>query len=789
MMSSKLKKSSKFNKKSIDRTSKNFLSQPKTSLLIKEGLSFHQSGNLDRAREVYLSILKIDPDHFDALQLLGVLASQTNQWANAVEFFQKAISLQSTSAIVFFNQGIAFQELNLLDQALVSYCNAIQLESNYVQAIYNKAVVLKGLDRLDDALLCYDKVIELKPDYAEAYSNRGNILEHKTRYADALDDFSKVTELKAEHPEGYINRGRVLWKLKSLEQSLVNYDKAIELEPGFAQAYFGKGVVQGELNKLVDAVKSYDKATYLKHDFSIAFNNLGSVFKKLGNLNQALSNYDRSIYHGVHYAQAYSNRGLVLQKLQRFDEAISDFIKAISLKPDFAEFFYNYGNLLAESGRIEEALNEYGKAIELRIDYADCYTHRSILLQKLNRLHEALASCEMAIEFEPTLAEAYFNRGVISAELKLVDQALNSYGHSVWIKPNYFDAHYNRGVILNNLDRLDESLSCYERAIEIKPDFAQAHWNYALALLLCGDFGRGFKEYEWRWQTKSIRANAGQRAFSQPLWNGKESLEHKTILLYCEQGLGDTLQFCRYASLVAQLGARVLLEVQEPLVELLEKIEGVFRVLPKGSVLPDFDYQCPLMSLPFAFNTCINTVPSKGPYLSVDKTRLKRWESKLGEKTRPRIGIVWSSVSSFKDDDKRSVTFKEIISCFPVGSFDIICLQKEVKEQDKAEFESSGLKFYGDELIDFSETAALIECLDLVVGTCTSVPHLSAALGKPTWIMLQKVPDWRWMRNICHSPWYPTVRLYRQQSLADWSEVFNEVRADLVNYLSNWMKA
>ena len=787
-MRSKLSKISKPNKKSFSLTEEKALSLHKISLLIQEGLNFHNLGLLDNARAVYFNILELEPNHLDALQLLGIIESQKNQWSSAVDFFQKALLIQPTS-VVFFNQGIALQELKLFEQALASYDRAIALQNNYVEAFYNKAILLKELNCLDDALVCYNKVIELRGDYAEAYCNRGNILEGQKRYLDALQDFRKAIDLKKDYAEFYINQGRVLWRLNFLIEALANYEKAIELEPGLGQAYFDKGVILGQLNQLVDAIESYGRAISIRPDFFIAINNRAGVLKQLGHLDEALISYSRAIQHCAYYDQAYSNRGVVLQELELFDDAVCNFITAITLKPDFADYYYNYGNILVEQGLTVEALNQYDLAIRLKIDYAECYNHRAILLQNSNLLDEALTSCVRAIEFEPGLAQAYFNRGVINEEIKQIETSINSYDRAILIKPDYSEAHYNKGVIFNYLGRLNEALRSYEQAIELRPDYALAHWNYALALLLCGNYEKGFKEYEWRWQAEQIRKGAGERTFSKPLWLGKESLTNKTILLYCEQGLGDTVQFCRYASLVAQLGARVLLEVQEPLVEILQNVEGVYLVLQKGGALPDFDFHCPLMSLPFVFKTSLTTIPYKESYLQVDKLKLKRWENKLGEKTRPRIGLVWSSVSPFKEDDKRSVSFKEMLTCLPTGIFDIICLQKQIKENDRAEFESSGLKFYGDELTDFSETAALVECMDLVIGTCTSVPHLSAALGKPTWIILQKIPDWRWMQDSSSSPWYPSVRLYRQESSGDWSGVFREVHVDLLKYQNIWSQS
>jgi hypothetical protein len=262
---------------------------------------------------------------------------------------------------------------------------------------------------------------------------------------------------------------------------------------------------------------------------------------------------------------------------------------------------------------------------------------------------------------------------------------------------------------------------------------------------------------------------------------GVESLQGKTILLYGEQGLGDFIQFCRYAKSVADIGARVILEVPESLASLMENLEGVSELVIKGQELPLFDYQCPLLSLPLALNTNISTIPASIPYLFSNPLKVANWELKLGKKRKKRVGLVWSSTSGFKGDSKRSLLLADFVKALPLEGFEYICLQKEVKECDKDFLETfQNIKFFGDELKDFSDTAALIDCVDIVVSTCTSIPHLSAGLGKETWILLSYVPDWRWLLDRVDSPWYPSIKLYRQSEINNWSRVLDKINLDLV---------
>ena len=299
-------------------------------------------------------------------------------------------------------------------------------------------------------------------------------------------------------------------------------------------------------------------------------------------------------------------------------------------------------------------------------------------------------------------------------------------------------------------------------------------------MLSKGDFERGWQAYENRWNINDYDILLGKRFFRVPLWLGKETIKGKTILLYGEQGLGDFIQFSRYAKLVADMGAKVILETPESLFELMKNLAGVSQLVMKGQELPPFDYQCPLLSLPLAMKTTLATIPTAGSYLRSNCEKVNRWQLRLGEKRKKRVGIAWSSTSGFKNDALRSLKLDDFVKALPPEEFEYICLQKELKEQDREFFQGyKNIQFYGQELNNLDDTAALIECIDLVVSTCTSIPHLSAALGKETWILLSYVPDWRWLLDREDSPWYPSVRLFRQQLIGDWNGVLERVREEL----------
>ena len=329
-------------------------------------------------------------------------------------------------------------------------------------------------------------------------------------------------------------------------------------------------------------------------------------------------------------------------------------------------------------------------------------------------------------------------------------------------------------VSLHDLNRLDEALAGFDRAIAIQPDYAEAYWNKSLLKILIGEYLEGWKLYEWRWK-KEPQINS-PRAYHQPLWLGDESIYHKTLLIYPEQGLGDYIQCIRYAALVEQLGAKVILEVPSRLLTLCSTLKGQPILIENGKPLPSFDYHCPVMSLPLALKTTVETIPAQIPYLYADDQRKKRWNEKLGNKTVTRIGLVWSGSTTHKSDHKRSLLLNQLTSLL-VLPFEFHSLQKEIREIDvKTLTDFPKIHQHQDDQRDFSDAAALIDEMDLVISVDTAVAHLSGAMGKKTFILLPYSPDYRWMLDRADSPWYPTATLFRQPSVGDWDSVISEIR-------------
>jgi tetratricopeptide (TPR) repeat protein len=504
---------------------------------------------------------------------------------------------------------------------------------------------------------------------------------------------------------------------------------------------------------------------------------LGVLKHQQGRHDEAATLIAAALQQRPNEAVALANYGAVLNALRRFAETVASCDKAIALKPDHPESFNNRGVALKELGRTEEALASYDKAIALRPAYAEAFNNRGIALRELKRTADALVSYDQAIALRPNYAEAYNNRGVALIELKRFDDALTSYATAITLKRSYAEAYNNSGAALYLLKRDDEARACYDRAIAFDAHYADAHWNKAQLTLLQGDFVSGWADYEWRWK---IASAAPVHDLPQPLWRGGGEIAGKTILLHSEQGLGDTIQFCRYASLVAERGARVILEVQSPLKRLMADLPGAAQVIATGEPRPHFDFHCPLLSLPLAFGTRLETIPPsclRAPAASGEWTTIPE--------RRPRVGLVWSGNPAHKRDQDRSILLRAMLPLLDSGAT-FVSLQKDVRDSDAILLkERSDILDLRDHLGDFADTAALISQLDLVISVDTSVAHLAGALGKPVWLLLNDVPDWRWLLGRDDSPWYPAARLFRQDATCDWGKVIARVHEALREFVAS----
>ena len=563
------------------------------------------------------------------------------------------------------------------------------------------------------------------------------------------------------------------------------YRDVLAQDPKSFEAIHLLGVIALQTRKPQQAVELIGKAIALNPAVPTAHCNLGSALTALQRHAEALASFDKAIALKADLADAHGNRAAALIALKQYEHALASCDTAIALKPDYAEAHNNRAYALNALKRHAEAIASCDQAIALRSNYPEAHNNRGNALNALGRHTDAVASYDKAIGFAPKYAEAYNNRGNALYHLGRAEEAASSYELAIAARPDYAEAYNNRGNALSSLQRCEPALASYDRAIALKPDYTEALFNKSMLLLLMGRFTEGWRLYEWR-KKKAIPIAA--RDYPQPLWLGEFDLTGKTILLYEEQGLGDTIQFCRYAPLVAQRGARVILEVPPQLTRLAAGLAGVAQVIETGHPLPAFDFHCPLLSLPLAFKTGLATIPAAVPYLKADQAQSKAWQERLGAKAKLRVGLVWSG--GIRPNQPVSVNQRRNI---PLAKFAVLknpdvafySLQKgQPGEAELAELKHN--RWGGPDIVDlagaisdFADTAAFIDNLDLVITVDTATAHLAGALGKPVWILNRFDTDWRWLLGRSDSPWYPTVSLFRQENPGDWDGVIQRIKAEL----------
>lgn len=475
-----------------------------------------------------------------------------------------------------------------------------------------------------------------------------------------------------------------------------------------------------------------------------------------------LSDYPQAV--ALHHAGQHT-------EAQRLYRAI------LKRSPVHADALHLLGLSLCQTGRCTEALIYLNRALLQRPGWVEVLINRGNALQELGEPARALADFDAALALAPDHPEALGNRGVTLYALGRLDEALADYDRALALRPAYPEALHNRGNALRALNRNDEAIRCFEAALALQPDDAEARLHLAMSRLLEGDFARAWPDYQWRWKTRQYAPH--RRVFPQPEWLGHRALEGRTLLVHAEQGFGDTLQFCRYAPLLRDLGAAVVLEVQPALKRLLQGLDGPRQVLARGEPLPAFDCHCPLLSLPGALQTTLEAIPARVPYLSADAALVAQWGERLGPRQGLRVGLVWSGNPTHLNDPNRSAPLAEYAGLLGLPC-QFVSLHKVLRKADQATLASQpALLHFGERLADFADTAAVVAQLDLVIAVDTAVAHLAGALGKSTWLLLPHAPDWRWLLERLDSPWYPTMRLFRQRSPGDWQGVLAEAAAAL----------
>ena len=511
---------------------------------------------------------------------------------------------------------------------------------------------------------------------------------------------------------------------------------------------------------------------------------LGTALQNQGRLEEALKAFDKAVQLKPDVAELWKNLGNVLVELERPADALLSFQHILTLDPRHWEAAYQSAILLHQLGRLEEAIKHFDLCDRLRPDHALTLRARARSLRDLNRLEEALLDSRRACALDPGDAGTCNGLGDILARWPdRQEEALQWFDRALELQPDFIQALTNKALVLAQLHRSEEAIASYHRLKSLDPDNPEVDISLGQLHLLLGNFESGWAGHEARRRIPSF--SAPYPKFSQPIWLGEDAIDGKTILVHVDEGFGDTIQFARYLPMLAARGARVMLVVDGPAYALLSDLPGVSQCFAfPAHTLPPFDFHCPMSSLPLAFRTRLDTIPSGTSYLPAPtESGVQAWESRLGPHHRLRVGLVWSGNPNHRNDRNRSIPLRTLSRILDADAT-FVSLQKDPRPDDKALLELTDIVDLTADLTDFAETAALLRCLDLVITVDTSVAHLAGAMGCPTWILLPYHPDWRWLLGRDDSPWYPTIRLFRQPKPRDYDSVMDRVKAELTAMIS-----
>ncbi len=553
------------------------------------------------------------------------------------------------------------------------------------------------------------------------------------------------------------------------------YKNIIKAHPENADAWNLLSTVFLAAGNLELAVSLAQQATVLAPDFFVPYVNLGNALQASGQFEDAVSAFQKAIALNSENQEVFNNLASVLNALGRHDDALEACTKAITLSSNFPEAHNNMGNALAALGNFDEAVTSYRKALELRPEYSDAHYNMGAALTANGETDAAIETYSTAVVLDPKTPEKHYNLGNLYLMTGQLAEAETCYTNAIHLNSDYLDAINNLGSVVQSLGRLEDAEICFRRGLTIEPESADVHWNLSLALLQKGEYEEGWKEYEWRWKNPTF--TTPWRDFEQPQWDGAD-LDGKTILIHAEQGIGDTLEFVRYASLVSDRGGRVIVECRPPLRRLLETVKGVETVIERGDTLPDFECHVPMMSLPGIFRTTVDSIPDQVPYLSVPEGANP--DGRLGQDKAVKVGFVWAGSPTREADSLRSCKLDSFQVLFDVPGITFYSLQVgERAEELNQSDDTQNVIDLGSAFTDFADAAAAVDGLDLVLSVDTAAAHLAGALAKPVWVALSFSGGYLWMQDREDSPWYPGLRLFRQPKWGDWTSVFQRIRGEL----------
>lgn len=704
-------------------------------------LSLIRSGQFSKAVDIANDILKVDPNHFDALHMKALALYYDKNLRGALVAIQRAVSIRKDFAEAYNSYGIILKALGRFDEAIVQLKAALRLRPNYKEALYNIANCYQETSLLDQAVRFYDAALRLDPGLVSALNNKGLISGKLNDHTAAIDCFTQ----------------------------------AIRREPRLAEAYYNRGNALSALKQYDAAVADYSAAINLKSLFPTALCNRANAYKALGRFDDALTDYNRSLVQNSHFAEAYLSRAVLLSETGQHAAALTDLNRALEINPRYAEAYTNRGNVYKELQRFDDALRDYDEAIRLRPDHAETHCNRGNALMEMEHPDKALASYDAAIGFKPGSAEAHGGRGVALADLKRYDEALESLNRALVLKPDYTEIHYKLGNVYKQLRNYDKALASYDEALKLKPEYADVHFNKGLLLLSIGEYANGFELYKTRWHIKKYESDALVTAI--PRWDGNTKI--RNLLIWAEQGIGDEIFFSSLLSLLPDSDMRITVAADMRLHAIYQRsfpgVQLLDRKLQKQQIDSGFDAQLPIGDLGHVLGLDANKIEKRRyPYLLPDPARraeILRKNDFLMKK--PVCGISWSSANK-EFGAERSAKLTDFAPLLTNPNVSVVNLQygdvdaqiRDVKQQLNAYI------YQADELDIFNDIdglLALIDTCSFVLTTDNVTAHLAGAIGKAATVLVPhgKGRIWYW-HGQPHSVWYPSVRIVDQDHPEDW---------------------
>ena len=774
---------------------------------LQSALDLHKRGLTNEARELYLFTLKENPDDFDARLLLTALEGQCKNYAQALTHITRVIEIDPSDPQLHHNQGLLFFELSRFEESVASFTQALKLQPHLPQTLYSRGKAFSELSKSNLAQHDFLATLRLNTVFVNAWLEMGNLHLKNHSYAKAVHCFWKGLLCEPAHAALWCNLGNALTAQLQLQNALKAFEVSLRLNPLDSKTHFQFGLALQSSGKTDLALKHFKQALALDPSVAAYFYATGLVYLQLSEWALAIEALSAGIKLKPQHAEAYYNRGLAQQQLGQYDLALESFNKAIYWRADFAQAHYSRGIVFYELKFYEMAIKQYDLALLYQPNYFEALTNKGIAQKELKRLLPSLENYKRALSINPEFSQAYNNMGNVRLDLQDTQLALESFNHALSLQPDNVIALTNRANIYHDLKNFERATESYELAIMVDPSHVDAYWNLALSQLSMGHYEQGWTLYEHRWSMPNFSTST--RRLKEPLWLGEESAQGKTILIQAEQGLGDSLQFCRFINDVLSLGAKVKLEVPTALLSIMKESFPLLEcITDQAAEVGDFDLHCPLMSLPKALGVTLESLqrprsPEGLPthqhlhYLKAPQAgtaHFKEWLTAVDPRpsngaTQPppkpfRVGLVWRGNPKHQNDLNRSLSLTELIEHLPLRDdrFQFISLQKDPPDHELEILNdtSNRIKNAAQELIDFTDTASLITHLDLVICVDTSVAHLSGALMCPTWLLLAANPDWRWLFNREDSPWYPSVRLFRQETLKAWAPLLSLLSTELL---------